>query len=85
MPPRSKVSRPKDSRPPDSRGEFAPSYVTRKRLSKNELVTAAGIGVGVALAVFYVAKVWLERTPVLPPASAGGALDRSTSPRRATP
>jgi hypothetical protein len=65
------------------RGEFTPSYVTRKRLTNGELATAAGIGVGVALAVFYVAKVWLERTPVLPPASAGGALDRSTTPRRA--
>lgn len=67
------------------RGEFTPSYVTRKRLTANELLTAAGTALGVGLAVFYVAKVWLERTPVLPPAAAGGTLDRSTTPPRATP
>jgi hypothetical protein len=75
VPPRSKVS-PR---------EFTPSYVTRKRLTTNELFTAAGVGVGVALAVFYVAKVWLERTPLLPPGSAGGVLDRSTSSKSAAP
>ena len=64
---------------------FQPSYVTRKRLTANELLTAAGVGLGVGLACFYVAKVWLERTPVLPPSAPGGTLDRSTSPRRATP
>jgi hypothetical protein len=67
------------------RGEFTPSYVTRKRLTRAELLTAAGIGAGVALAVFYVAKVWLERTPVLPPAASGGTLDRSTTSPRPAP
>jgi hypothetical protein len=54
------------------RGEFAPSYVTRKRLTARELLAAVGVGLGVGLACFYVAKVWLERTPVLPPAPGAG-------------
>ena len=61
------------------RGEFTPSYVTRKRLKPNELLTAAGVGLGVGLVCAYIAKVWLERTPVLPPAASGGTLDRSTT------
>jgi hypothetical protein len=48
---------------------FEPTYVTRKRLTAQELLTAAGVGVGIGLACFYVMAVWLERTPVLPPAT----------------
>ena len=61
------------------RGEFTPSYVTRKRLTTDELFTAAGIGLGVGVVCAYFVKVWLERTPVLPPAATGGTLDRSTT------
>lgn len=49
------------------RGVYQPNYVTRKRLDSRELLTAAGAGVALGLAAFYLAKVWLERTPVLPP------------------
>jgi len=76
------------------RGEFEPAYVTRKRLTAHELLAAAGVGLGAALAAFYVAKVWLERTPVLPPAPppappdvAGdgptGTVHRTVTPQRA--
>jgi len=52
------------------------------------------VGLGVALAAFYVAKVWLERTPVLPPPPppappdvAGdaptGTVHRTVTPQRA--
>jgi len=75
------------------RGEFAPAYVTRKRLTGSELLTAAGVGLGIGLAVFYVAAVWLERTPVLPPppkppspdGEAEGTMHRTVTPQRAAP
>ena len=45
---------------------FRPVYVTRRRLEAGELLTAGGIAAGVAAVAFYLAKVWLERTPLLP-------------------
>lgn len=71
--------------------------MTRKRLTASELAVAAGVGLGVGLAVMYVAKLWLERTPVLPPAPAprpkedadegasAGAVNRTVTPQRAAP
>ena len=73
MTPRSDPTRPPLPAPPPPprvhapRGEFTPAYVTRKRLDGRELLTAAGAGMALGLACFYLAKVWLERTPVLPP------------------
>jgi hypothetical protein len=75
------------------RGEFEPSYVTRKRLAPRELLPAAGVGLALGLAAFYVMKVWLERTPVLPPASPPvpdgdepvSPVNRTVTPQRAAP
>lgn len=41
-------------------------YVYRRRLSKRELLPAIGAGVATGLAAFYIAKLFLERTPLLP-------------------
>jgi hypothetical protein len=48
---------------------FYPTYVTRRRLSPGELLAAGGVAAGVAAAVFYLATIWLERTPLLPEAA----------------
>jgi hypothetical protein len=45
---------------------FRPAYVTRRRLESGELLAAGGIAAGVAALVFYLATVWMERTPLLP-------------------
>lgn len=45
---------------------FVPTYVARRRLSSGELGAAAGIAAGVAAAAFYLATLWLERTPLRP-------------------
>jgi hypothetical protein len=41
-------------------------YVYRRRLSTRELLPAIGAGVATGLAAFYIAKLFLERTPLLP-------------------
>jgi len=41
-------------------------YVFRRRLSGRELVPAIGAGIVTGLAAFYVARLLLERTPLLP-------------------
>jgi hypothetical protein len=45
---------------------FRPTYVTRRRLGRNERLMAGGIAAGIAAAAFYLATIWLERTPLLP-------------------
>ena len=45
---------------------FRPTYVTRRRLDRGERLVAGGIAAGVAAVVFYLATIWLERTPLLP-------------------
>ena len=45
---------------------YFPTYVTRRRLGAGELLAAGGIAAGVAAAAFYLATIWLERTPLLP-------------------
>lgn len=45
---------------------FADEYYYRRRLTPRELLPAAGLGVGVGLIAFYLAKVLLERTPLRP-------------------
>jgi hypothetical protein len=76
------------------RGAFEPAYVTRKRLTGQELLAAAGVGLGLALAGFYLAKVWIERSDVLPPTrppadpagdAPAGAVNRTVTPQRAAP
>jgi hypothetical protein len=41
-------------------------YVYRRKLAPRELVPAIGAGIAVGLAVFYVTRLFLERTPLLP-------------------
>jgi hypothetical protein len=41
-------------------------YVYRRRLSGRELIPALGAGIVTGLAAFYVARLFLERTPLLP-------------------
>lgn len=41
-------------------------YVYRRSLDSRELIPAIGAGIVTGLAAFYVAKLFLERTPLLP-------------------
>lgn len=41
-------------------------YVYRRRLRGSELLPAIGVGVAAGLTAFYVARLFLERTPLLP-------------------
>ena len=41
-------------------------YVYRRPLTGTELLPAIGVGVAAGLAAFYVARLFLERTPLLP-------------------
>jgi hypothetical protein len=45
---------------------FADEYYYRRPLTPRELVPALGVGVGVGLVAFYIARVLLERTPLRP-------------------
>jgi hypothetical protein len=45
---------------------FADEYHYRRPLTPRELVPALGVGVGVGLVAFYIARVLLERTPLRP-------------------
>lgn len=44
------------------------SYYYRRPLALRELGPAIGVGIGVGLAAFYVARLLLERTPLMPAA-----------------
>jgi hypothetical protein len=41
-------------------------YVYRRKLSGTELIPAVGAGIVTGLAAYYVARLFLERTPLLP-------------------
>jgi hypothetical protein len=45
---------------------FADEYYYRRSLTPRELVPALGVGVGVGLVAFYIARLLLERTPLRP-------------------
>ncbi len=50
----------------DPRSEGAGSeYSYRRELSLKELLPAVGVGIGVGLATFYVARLLLQRTPLV--------------------
>ena len=42
------------------------NYTYRRELSVSELIPAIGAGVAVGLAAFYVARLYLQRTPLVP-------------------
>ena len=48
----------------------------RRRLGLRELLPAVGIAAGAGLAAFYLARLMLQRTPLLPIGEAGPALLR---------
>jgi hypothetical protein len=41
-------------------------YVYRRQLDARELIPAIGAGIVTGLAAFYIARLFLERTPLLP-------------------
>ena len=41
-------------------------YVYRRKLAARELIPAIGAGIVTGFAAFYVARLFLERTPLLP-------------------
>lgn len=43
-------------------------YVYRRRLDATELMPAIGVGVGVGMVAFYLAYLFLQRTPLEPKA-----------------
>jgi hypothetical protein len=45
---------------------FADEYYYRRPLTPRELVPALGVGVGVGLVAFYIARILLQRTPLRP-------------------
>jgi hypothetical protein len=56
-------------------------YIYRRRLKTLELIPAIGVGIVTGLAAFYVAKLFLERAPLLPEEQRMGRYHAS---RRAT-
>ncbi|MFL5580550.1 MAG: hypothetical protein ACJ8AO_09255 [Gemmatimonadaceae bacterium] len=73
-------------------GEGASEYYYRRRLEARDLLPALGVGVGVGLVAFYLARVLMQRTPLLVPRRAGGTRaqqeegeERLTDPARERP
>jgi hypothetical protein len=50
---------------PDS-PPFGDEYYYRRSLTPREALPAVGVGIGVGLIAFYLAKILLERTPLRP-------------------
>ena len=66
-------------KPPLVRHDYpVPEYVYRRRLEPRELLPAVGAAVGVGLAAFYVARLFLQRTPLLAQASRRDARSHPT-------
>ena len=73
-------------------GEGASEYYYRRSLEARDLLPAIGVGLGVGLVAFYVARVLMQRTPLMVPRRAGGARtaqeeaeERYTDPARERP
>lgn len=49
---------------PRSDAAYRPAYYVRRELTPAELLPAIGAGIGAGLAIFYVARLFLERTPL---------------------
>ena len=49
---------------PDPRPEVRESYYYRRQLSGRDLLPALAIGVGAGLVAFYVARLFVQRTPI---------------------
>jgi hypothetical protein len=46
------------------RGSAEDEYYYRRQLERPELLSAVGVGIGVGVAAFYVARVLMQRTPL---------------------
>lgn len=51
-------------------GQEPSAYDYRRELGVTELLPAIGIGVGAGLLAFYIARMLLQRTPLVPAAAA---------------
>lgn len=68
----------------DPRDEFGGSkYFYRRSLTGRELLPAIGVAVGAGLAVFYIARLFAQRTPLLPKDSVAPRRVRNAPTRRA--
>ncbi len=56
-------------------------YVYRRPLSLQEMAPAIGAGIVTGIAAFYVARLFLQRTPLLPEERRTGAHHASGTPR----
>ena len=56
-----------------ARGSAGEAYYYRRPLGLSDLATAAGIGIGAAVAAFYVASLLIQRTPLDEPRRPRGA------------
>ena len=59
------MSRPSKARSPRPTARLE-GYVYRRPLTGSELLPAIGVGVAAGLAAFYVTRLFLQRTPLLP-------------------
>ena len=57
---------PKGPSQPPRPTERLEGYVYRRPLSGTELLPAMGVGIASGLVAFYVARLFLQRTPLLP-------------------
>jgi hypothetical protein len=48
-------------------------YVYRRRLNASELLPAIGVGIGVGAFAFYIASLFLQRTPLEPRGLSAGS------------
>lgn len=56
---------PDDSKNSPRRRDVDAAYSYRRSLSLRELLPAVGAGVGVGVVVFYIARLLLQRTPIM--------------------
>jgi len=61
--------------------EMSAEYTYRRKLRATDLLPAVAVGVSLGVAGFYVARVLLQRTAVLPRSSVNRALVRSRPPQ----
>ncbi len=48
--------------------DLEPEYYYRRRIPAPELLPAVGAGIGFGLLAFYIARLFLQRTPLVPSA-----------------
>ena len=62
-------------------GEGGSEYYYRRDLEARDLVPAIGVAVGVGLVAFYIARVLMQRTPLVVPRHAHGARSQQEEAR----